>query len=105
VLIEEKEEEAREKPHHHEDSCGIADHVNRDGEKLNTSTLEEEDQRCILIIGRIVLFLPSIPREVGACVAHEEVMQEASREDSMAPNVFKTNNVCVASAGEGRQPT
>jgi hypothetical protein len=100
VLIEEKEEEAREKPHHHEDSCGIADHVNRDGEKLNTSTLEEEDQRCILIIGRIVLFLPSIPREVGACVAHEEVMQEASREEATGTIFFKTNSLYVAGAKE-----
>jgi hypothetical protein len=34
-----------------EDSCGFADHVNEDDEKLNTSTIKEEDQRCILIIG------------------------------------------------------
>jgi hypothetical protein len=100
-----EEEEAGEKPHQHEDSCGVADHVNEDDEKLNTSTLEEEDQRCILIIGGIGIFLPSSPTEASACVAHEEVMQEASREEAMGPNVFKTNSACVAGAGEGRQPT
>jgi hypothetical protein len=42
-----EEEEAGEKPHQHEDSCGVADHVNEYDEKLNTSTLKEEDQRCI----------------------------------------------------------
>jgi hypothetical protein len=94
-MIDEKEEEAREKPHNHEDSCGIANHVNKDDENLNTSTLEEEDQRCILIIGGINLFLPRSPSEVGA---HEEVMQEASREDAIGTNFFKTNNLYVAGA-------
>jgi hypothetical protein len=79
--------------------------VNEDDEKLNTSTLEEEDQRCILIIGGISIFLPSIPTEASACVAHEEVMQEASREEAMGPNVFKTNSACVAGTEEERQPT
>jgi hypothetical protein len=40
-LIEKKEEEVGEKPHEHQYSCGVADHVNEDDEKLNTSTLEE----------------------------------------------------------------
>jgi hypothetical protein len=38
-----KEEEAREKPHEHGYSCGVADPVNEDDEKLNTSNLEKED--------------------------------------------------------------
>jgi hypothetical protein len=78
----------------------MLDHVNEDDEKLNTSTLEEEDQRCILIIGGINIFLPSSPVEASACVSHEEVMQEASREEAMGPNVFKFNNACVTGAGK-----
>jgi hypothetical protein len=106
VLTEEKEEEVGEKPHENEDSCGIADHMNEYDEKLNTSTLEEEDQRCILIIGGINIFLPRIPVEASACVAREEVMQEASKEEAIGPNVFKTNSLCVAGAEEEeRQPT
>jgi hypothetical protein len=42
-----------------EDSCGFADHVNEDDEKLNTLTIQEEDQRSILIIGGIRIFLPN----------------------------------------------
>jgi hypothetical protein len=42
-----------------EDSCGFADHVNEDDEKLNTSITKEEDQRSILIIGGIKIFLPN----------------------------------------------
>jgi len=48
--------------------------MNEDDENLNTSTLNEEDQRCILIIGGISISLPRIPREVSECVAHEEMM-------------------------------
>jgi hypothetical protein len=50
-VLTEEEREVGEKPHEHEDSCGVASHMNEDDEKLNTSTLKEEDQRCILIIG------------------------------------------------------
>jgi hypothetical protein len=42
-----------------EDSCGFADHVNEYDEKLNTLTIQEEDQRSILIIGGIKTFLPN----------------------------------------------
>jgi hypothetical protein len=35
----------------YEYSCGFADHVNVYDEKSNTSTIKEEDQRCILMIG------------------------------------------------------
>jgi hypothetical protein len=51
--------EAKERPHPYEDSCGTASHVNEDDEKLKTSFTEEEDQRSILIIGGIEIFLPS----------------------------------------------
>jgi hypothetical protein len=53
------DKEAEEIPHLYEESCGFVDHMNEDDEKLNTSTIKEEDQRCILIIGRIKIFLPS----------------------------------------------
>jgi hypothetical protein len=52
-----------------EDSYGFAEHVNEDDEKLDTLTIQEEDQRNILIIGGIEIFLPSSPVEARACVA------------------------------------
>jgi hypothetical protein len=52
-----------------EDSCGFFGHVNEDDEKLNTSTIKEEDQRCIMIIAGIKLFLPTIQAEASTCVA------------------------------------
>jgi len=69
------------------------------------TTEEDKDQRCILIIGGINIFLPSIPTRATVCVARERVMQEASKEEAMGPNVFKTNNACVACARERRQTT
>jgi hypothetical protein len=51
------------------DSCGFADHVNEDDEKLNTSITKEEDQRSILIIGGIKIFLPNSQVEANA---HDE---------------------------------
>jgi hypothetical protein len=51
-----------------EDSCGFADHVNEDDGKLNTSTIREEYQRCIMIIGGIKTFLPSSQAEASICV-------------------------------------
>jgi hypothetical protein len=65
-------------------------------------TGEEEDHRCILIIGGISIFLPRIPIEASACVACEEVMLEASREEAIGPNVFKTKSACVVGAKEGK---
>jgi hypothetical protein len=53
-----------------EDSCGFTYHVKEDDEKLNTPIAEEEDQRCILIIGGIEIFLPSNPAKARACVAY-----------------------------------
>jgi hypothetical protein len=64
--------EAKERPHLYEDSCGFVDHVNEYDEKLNTSTIKEEDQRCILIIGGIKIFLPSSQAEASICVADAE---------------------------------
>jgi hypothetical protein len=40
-----EEEEVREMPHEHNISCGVTDHMNEDDEKLNNSTLKEEDQK------------------------------------------------------------
>jgi hypothetical protein len=67
VLTDGKEVE--ERPHPYEYSCGIASHVNEDDEKLNTSVTEEEDQRSVLIIGGIKIFLPSSQGEASICVA------------------------------------
>jgi hypothetical protein len=38
--------------------------------------LMEEDQRCVLIIGGIKIFLPNSPTEANTSVAHEEVVQQ-----------------------------
>jgi hypothetical protein len=39
-------------------------------------------------------------------VAHEEVMQEASKEEAIGPNVFKNNSLFeTIGAEEERQPT
>jgi len=40
-------------PHEHESSCRVVDHMNKDDEKLNNSTLKEEDQKYIMVIGGI----------------------------------------------------
>jgi hypothetical protein len=56
-----------------EDSCGFVDHVNEYDEKLNTLTIQEEDQRSIMIIGGIQIFLPDSPVEARACVADETI--------------------------------
>jgi len=62
--------EVEERPHPYEDSCGATNHVNEDDENLDTSTVEEEeDQRNILIIGRIKIFLPNSQGEASIYVA------------------------------------
>jgi hypothetical protein len=48
-----------------EDSCGFTDHVNEDDDKLKTCTIQEEDQKSILMIGGIRVFLPHIPVEAN----------------------------------------
>jgi hypothetical protein len=50
-------------------SCGFSNHVNEYYEKINTSTIKEEDHRCILIIGGIKKFLPSSQAEASISVA------------------------------------
>jgi hypothetical protein len=67
--------------------------------------LVEEDQKCILIIGGIQIFLPNSPAEASTSVAHEEVVQQESKKEAMGPNDFKANCVCDAGATEERQPT
>jgi hypothetical protein len=52
-VLARKEEEVGEKPHEHKSSCGVVDHMNKDDEKLNNSTLKEEDQKYIMVIGGI----------------------------------------------------
>ena len=86
------------------DSCGFANHVNEDDEKLNTPITTEEDQRCVLIVGGIQIFLPNSPIETNTRVAHEEVVQQESEKETMGPNAFKANCVCDAGAAEERQP-
>jgi hypothetical protein len=61
-----------------EDSCGFADHVNEDDEKLNTFTIKEEDQRSILIIGGIKTFLPNNQVEASA---HDESVQQKKKDN------------------------
>jgi hypothetical protein len=53
------------------------------GEEMNSAeisyqqeVLMEEDQRCVLIIGGIKIFLPNSPTEANTSVAHEEVVQQ-----------------------------
>ena len=50
---------------------------------------EEEDHRCILIIGGIDIFLSRSLVEAYACDSHEEVMHESSEEYAIGPNVLK----------------
>ena len=56
-----------------EDSCGFVDNVTEYNENLNTLTIQEEDQRSILIIGGINTFLPRSQAEAGA---HDESAPE-----------------------------
>jgi hypothetical protein len=83
-----------------EHSCGFADQVNEDDEKLNTPIAAEEDQRCVLIVGGIQIFLPNSPTETNTRVAHEEVVQQESEKEAMRPNDFQDNCVCDAGATE-----
>jgi hypothetical protein len=62
--------EAEERSHLYEYSCGFVDHVNEDDEKLNTSTVKEEYQMCILIIGGIKIFLPESQVDPSICVVY-----------------------------------
>jgi hypothetical protein len=52
-----------------EDSCGFVDHVNEDNDKLKNCTIQKEDQKSIMMIGGIRVFLPDSPIKARACVA------------------------------------
>jgi hypothetical protein len=52
-----------------EDSCGFVYHVNEYDENLKTLTIQEEDQKIILIIGGIKEFLPNTQVKASA---HDE---------------------------------
>jgi hypothetical protein len=54
-----------------------------------------------MIVGGIQTFLPISPTKASASVAHEEVMQRASKKEAMGPNDFKT--ICVCDAGETKE--
>jgi hypothetical protein len=81
-----------------EHSCGFADQVNEDDEKLNNPIAVEEDQRFVLIVGGIQIFLPNSPTETNTRVSHEEVVQQESQKEAMWTNAFKDNCVCDAGA-------
>jgi hypothetical protein len=75
--------EEEERPHPYEDSCRAASRVNEDDDKLETFITEEKDQRCILVIGGVEIFLPSSRGEASTDVADategqqvETVMEE-----------------------------
>jgi hypothetical protein len=51
--------------HPYEDECGTTSHVNEDDEKLNTSTTEDRDQRRVMMIGGVEIFLPSGQEEAS----------------------------------------
>jgi hypothetical protein len=77
------EEEEGERPHSDGDSCKTVSHVNEDDEKFQTSITEKEDQRIVLIIGGVEIFLPSGRGEASTDVADatgrqptETVMEE-----------------------------
>jgi hypothetical protein len=67
--------------------------------------LMEQDQRCILIIGGIKIFLPNSPAKASTSVSHEEVVQQESKKEAMGPNSFKANCFCDVGAAEEGQPT
>jgi hypothetical protein len=64
-------------------------HVNEYDEELNTSITEEEDQRIVLIIGGIQIFLPNSPTGASTSVAHEEMMQQESKREAMGQMILK----------------
>jgi hypothetical protein len=78
-----------------EDSCGFADHVNEDNEKLNTSITKEKDQRSILITGGIKIFLPNSQVEVSA---HDE--SAAGEERQPTVTTMMKEHVLESSQGE-----
>jgi hypothetical protein len=101
------EREAKERPHSYEDSCGVADHVNEDDEKLNTSITEEEDQRSVLIIGGIQIFLPTSQAEASIGVVDAAERQPGvtvigeKEQTSESSQVMERDNQLDCHGGEG----
>jgi hypothetical protein len=62
------EEEVEEGPHSDGDSCRIVSRMNEDDEKLQTFVIEEKDQRSVLIVGGVEIFLPSGQGEASTYV-------------------------------------
>jgi hypothetical protein len=62
--------------------------------------IEEEDQRHILIIGGLGIFLPHILTEANVCISCEEVMQQESEEEAMGKNVCEAKILCTTNATE-----
>jgi hypothetical protein len=62
------------------DSCGFLDHVNEYDDKLKTFTIQEEDQRSVLIIGGIRIFLPDSPVEAIPCEEGQPVVTVMMKE-------------------------
>jgi hypothetical protein len=81
-------------------SCGFANHVDEYYEKINTSTIKEEDQRCILIIGGIKTFLPSSQAEASISVAGVEI--EGKSIESIKEEEEKENTL-MFSPTEGKE--
>jgi hypothetical protein len=62
-------EEVEERSHPYEDSCRVVSRVNEDDDKLETFITKEEDQRSILVIGGVEIFLPSSQGEASTDIA------------------------------------
>jgi hypothetical protein len=73
-----------------EDSCGFFYHVNEYDDKLKTCTILKEDQKNILIIGGIEVFLRSNPLETEGCVAEAATKGGQSTETVMEEELEQT---------------
>jgi hypothetical protein len=62
-------EEVGEKPHSNGYSRRTMSHMNEDDEKLQTSVIEKEDRKIVLIIGGVEIFLPSGQGKASTSVA------------------------------------
>jgi hypothetical protein len=82
------------------DSCGFADHVNEDDDKLKTFTIQEEDQRSILIIGGIKIFLPNSQVEANA---HDESAAEEERQPAETVKEEEMEQTLMSTPAEGEE--
>jgi hypothetical protein len=57
--LTDKEEAKEGRPHSDGDSHRAVNRVNEDDEKLKPFVIKEKDQRSVLIIGGVEIFLPS----------------------------------------------